>query len=90
MTRAIAAFVAEVRRDLAAHADSIADAFVAVDIEGDHNPDATMYFESLHWIITQRCSLDERIRALHELAALQGKVVVNLRCRDGRILVKRL
>jgi hypothetical protein len=92
MTRAIDAFVAEVRADpgLAAHADAVADAFHAVDLEGDGNRNAVAFFEGLLWIIRQPVSMAERVRALHDLAAFKGEVVVNLRRRDDRIQVTRL
>jgi hypothetical protein len=92
MTRAVDAFVAEVRAnpDLAVHADAVADAFHAVDLEGDGNRNAVAFFEGLLWIIRQPVDMAERVRALHELAAFKGEVVVNLR-RDGeRIIVKEL
>jgi hypothetical protein len=94
MTNAIDRFISEVKadRDLGPHYAPVAIALRALDIEADGNPDATMCFEAVHWIITQqRCSLDERVKALHRLLALpRGPTKVNLR-RDGEhIIVKEL
>jgi len=93
MTSAIAAFVAEVRGDpaLAAHAAAVGALFEQLDLEGDGSPDAVMCFEAVLWIVGQRVSVDERVKALHRLFSLpRGPTKVNLR-RDGeRIQVNKL
>ena len=90
---AIGQFVAEIRRDpaLAPHADAFETAIQVIDLEGDGSTDAVTLFEAAHWIITQSCSLDARIRALHQLFGLpRGPTKVNLRRRGDGIVVERI
>jgi hypothetical protein len=93
MTTALDAFAAQLRADpdLMAHADAALSALEAVDLEGDGNPDAATLYEAVLWIVSQRVSADERVKALcHLLGLPPGPTRVNLR-RDGeRIIVREL
>jgi len=78
---AVAEFVGELRSDpvLAVHADEVADALKALDVEADHNGEALEMYGAAEWIIAQpRRTVEERLFALLKLFALQGKVVINM------------
>ena len=84
-------FIAELRGDpaLAVHAAAVGALFEALDLEGDGSTDACSCWEAVYWIITQRCSLDERIRALHQLFALpRGPTKVRMRLDGERIILR--
>jgi hypothetical protein len=55
-------------------------AFTALDIEADGNLDAERLFSAVMWICNQRQQpLHARMEKISRLAALRGKVSVNLR-----------
>jgi hypothetical protein len=74
-------FIREMRlhRRLAGHADNVAQALEAMDMEGDDVPDAKALFSAIEWVIAQPDTIEKRLEAIARLLALDNAENLNMR-----------
>jgi hypothetical protein len=79
MHAAVESFIAEMRADpvLADDAEACAAALQAIDYEGDSCTDAIVLMQAVEWIVGQRRTLEEKLRACHKLFAQKGHVRID-------------
>jgi hypothetical protein len=74
-------FIRDLSRDrrLAGHADNVAQALEAMDMEGDDVPDAKALFSAIEWVIAQPDTIEKRLEAIARLLALDKAENLNMR-----------
>jgi hypothetical protein len=82
---AVSKFVRELRAnpELAAVADQVGSAILAVDIEADGNPHMLQFHAGVDWILRQDRTAEEKLEALRRLSSLKGKVTASMQDLTG-------
>jgi hypothetical protein len=74
-------FIRDMRRSplFAGHANNLAEAFEAMDFEGDDVPDARALLSGIEWVIAQPDTIEKRLEAISRLLALGKAENLNMR-----------